>query len=401
MPRELLEFYTGVRGFEVVRLNGYESFQKRIIDTGLYETIKKLAAILNLNGWTPQNAGNISIRETPHHSNFTITASGSNFSDLRIDDIVHVAHIGITVGDQELIMGSNRGRRGEFNSYRLLKSLKDQNLLEQLKTDLDLDIKFNDPEERLAKLKQGRELITQLGISYAQIAEMREHRDKFYNLAGFTKKQSAAFNLAYHCENIPYNIFFGMELENANREVDRQGLSLKRLVSYLGEKNLIKCKVYTLAPEDRKPSSEALLHGIIYANRWMGPQNVNAIVHCHAPEIVDNPGNVPVTETPVEEAGYGTLELAVETIEAISQRKEGPYTVWYDDESTIGNKRHDIAVVLQGHGPVVVTNKWESFDKTLGHALARLKEIDRRSKMGYLAKKIEAVKEFTYKTLGI
>ncbi|MBW3003332.1 class II aldolase/adducin family protein [Candidatus Woesearchaeota archaeon] len=443
MPRELLEFYTGVRGFDVVRLDGYEDFRRHITEeTDLFNVIKALASEMDSLGWTPQNAGNISIRETPHHTNFTITASGSNFSDIQLDDIVHVAWIGIVIGrtekdekgeliehpetTRELHIGSNYGIEGEFNLYRICEALDELSLLGQMKTDLGVEFTLPKPgleadllvhgNRLVSKLNEKRQvafdelsdyrlktLATEYSLSEQEVAALREvflslafaeaiqnmgpefkqkldrvgckvdkerlaqgkcvlkrinekrekklePRDLNNNILKSLADTNSlsgydidALRVVHHYQGdlTPYKVLV-QNTRNANLTIQQSGLTLKRMVSYLGEKELIRCKVYAICPPGRKPSSEALLHGLIYSNRWEGPENVNAIVHCHAPNPTLNPPEpLRLTETSAKICGYGTLEIAVEALESVLP--DHGYTT------------------LRDHGPVVVTGNWQEW----------------------------------------
>ena len=98
---------------------------------------------------------------------------------------------------------------------------------------------------------------------------------------------------------------------------------------------LLKIIVHGTAPGGEKPSSEAPMHQLFYTRQYHDP-NATAIVHCHEPKITEAPSDiVPETETPNEKIGYGTIELAIEAAEEL-----------YRDD----------VVVLQGHGPVVVSH---------------------------------------------
>jgi ribulose-5-phosphate 4-epimerase/fuculose-1-phosphate aldolase len=280
---DIMEGYRGIVGFEC-RLETPDdvdtNFAEYIHKNGLYEGFRKAAETVNGFGWAPKNAGNLSIRLTEHHSDFLVTASGSNFSDLAPEDIVAVVGIYMGIGDETVYIGANAGYDGDLSIATVSLALERQGLLQKA--------------------------LDEMGITE----------------------------------------------ENLGRE-----LTLRKMLQYLRENGMIRCRVEALG--FREPSSETLLHGLIYSRRWEGPHNVNAIVHCHEPDTVDHPSvTIPETGTPMERIGYGTLELAAEAVE------------------DLGNDR---IVLLRDHGIVAVTGRYhhespEGFLAAFGKPLVDIAE---------------------------
>lgn len=75
------------------------------------------------------------------------------------------------------------------------------------------------------------------------------------------------------------------------------------------------CKrVYYSGAKGRKPSSEAMVHHMIYKKR----PKINAIFHGHCNLISDNIENIKIPET-AEEKPYGTIELVEEVIKILDK----------------------------------------------------------------------------------
>jgi hypothetical protein len=371
---ELLPGYTGIRGFEVVPLEGHNSFLERVKATGLYRVVHDLAYNLDNIGWTPQNAGNISARQSQYHTEFAITASGSNFADLQDDDFVCVGPIDILVGEVTLPIGANYAVNGEFNLYRIVKALADQDLLEKTKKDLGIKLKL--PEEWEYELvKEGRPLIAELSLQYKDLAGP-DTRDALATRYGLSPRERKALEAAFHCERAPLYLIYEDDIRLRNNKIFKSCLTLGRLVQYLGKKDLVKCRVHAIVPDGRKPSSETLLHSLIYANRWSGSSQVNSIVHCHAPRITKKePEDIALSKISADVGGYGTLEVAVDALEEMA---------------------FDAGVLLRDHGPVVVTGDWhrmmpteqdsvyvldESYGKMFDKCFNHLKRLDKLSRM--------------------
>jgi len=503
MQKAFIEDYKGVVGFESIPKGDPRDLIENITKkTDIYESIRKVALRLDELGWTPENAGNISIREMPHHTYFFITASGSHFSNLKPEDITYIHNIEIVVGEIPLHIGANYGIYGELIPPRIVEALLEQGLLEQVKSDLGVsDFDYVRPRSKKAKssiVQDGRKLAGELNIDKCKlytyqlldyikgeirkeggslpkgiiddlIAEVENHKseytkddfcvfpytpdmivDRFHvlYLAGkheLTEEQFVSFqafaekiNLEQRCrkfttqieetgEFITYPITTGAlctekylkilttkhnlteeqiqslrlarsyqskggyeilqeDFAEQNRKIINAGLDLKTLITYLGKRDLIKCKVYYTGAKDKEPSSETGLHGIFYARRWEY-DNVNAIVHCHAPNITNNPPKgIPITETDQKIIGYGSLELAVEAMEALGE---------------------DMCVLLKGHGPIAVSDDWqrwiptgkkgifghqhvldESFEHIFEDAFKVLKKADKSVPRGMLSRMI-------------
>jgi hypothetical protein len=161
-------------------------------------------------------------------------------------------------------------------------------------------------------------------------------------------------------QNVLDHVIEGMELKKS--ELDRYNFNLKRVLKYLGSKNMVKCFAEVVAKDENiKPSSETFLHGLIYSRRindW-----VTAIAHCHAPDITRKPSAyyIPETDSPFEKIGYGTLDLAVEAAEQL------------------GNNDF---VLLRGHGPVALSTKHhyenpDGYMRTFEDLYKKLRESER------------------------
>lgn len=86
----------------------------------------------------------------------------------------------------------------------------------------------------------------------------------------------------------------------------------------------------------KEPSSETLLHAMIYAKRWGWLDEVNCILHCHK-EVSDR--TVSSTPTPFRDIGYGNIQLAVEAVLTL--------------------KKEDM-VQLTDHGIIAVTSEYHN-----------------------------------------
>lgn len=437
--RAFLEDYKGVVGFDVVNVGSAERINdliKTVTErTDIYQSIRQIGRQLTALGWAPGNAGNISIREDIFHTPFFITASGSHFSNLSVDDIVYVRDTEIAVGNVTLLIGANREADGDFTLNRVIKALCKQGLFEQVKQGLggqlpdSFDIDY--PSKHMRLLQDGRRLISELKLEdicvqspYCDgyIPETDEHlahkpvveecplmdsndsfnfrlrqsleqrfnpaqmmelikaathkeitpevllTDKYIEVLrqrhNLTQEQVNSLKLARDLQNMPLYSLYTQGLDQQNSELVEAGFDLKKMVVYLnshyvvdpagnvvfvkdydetsallkkeGYKNFIRCTVYTIGT--RKSSSETMIHALIYARRW-DDDRANALIHCHAPLIVENPPEgMPVTETPQRIIGYGNLELALETVDAL-------------DGSD--------SVLLREHGPIAVSGSWQ------------------------------------------
>lgn len=156
----------------------------------------------------------------------------------------------------------------------------------------------------------------------------------------------------------------GMGLERAT--LDRHSFNLKKVLRYLGSRDMIKCFAEVIAKDEQtEPSSETFLHGLIYSRRI--EDRATAIVHCHAEGIVEKPSVyfMPETDSPLAKIGYGSLELAVEAVEQLGRNN---------------------FVLLRGHGPVVVSTEYhwekpEGYMHVFRNLYKTLVESERYSKM--------------------
>ena len=213
-----------------------------------------------------------------------------------------------------------------------------------------------------------------LGVTCEELVK-HETRDEYAKKNGLSPRERQALDIAYHCENIPLYDIYEMDINDRDSLIRQSGLILTKLISYLGSKNLLKCKVEAIAPKGRNPSSETLLHGLIYAKRWQGESEVNAVVHCHAPNITKRPPKeLAESSLSAIDVGYGTLEVAVDCLESM---------------------KYDAGVLLRDHGPVVVTGNWhtmmpterggvyvldQSGRKMFEDCFRHLKQLDKRAK---------------------
>lgn len=252
-------------GFRTALIDPNERYCENIIGCGLFDAFKKTAKRICDLGWAPDNAGNISIRESRRRGRFFITAAGSNFKELRPQDIVLVSGVEMYVGDESIRMGNNLG-------------------------------------DCLAVAMHSLERQKMMG-------DVREHT----GIKEIT------------LENLP----------KALRFLNSTGM-VRFLVNAVGH---------------RKPSSEALLHAMIYAKRWGWLDEVNGILHCH--KLADS--SVSSTPTPFRDIGYGNIQLAVEAVLTL--------------------KKEDM-VQLTDHGIITVTSEYHNekdygrvfnsaFDKTI------------------------------------
>jgi ribulose-5-phosphate 4-epimerase/fuculose-1-phosphate aldolase len=316
---EPMEGYRGIVGFEPIPEGKPEEVVRYARDFGVFASMRNVARRLDELGWTPANAGNISIRcETSYHS-FFITASGSDFSDISDDDIVHVDKRAVLIGDgkkpYQLAVGGGSADGitcMDFYPARIIQAMAKEGLLPEMERELGTDFLSRVPMKVLT------------GHSYK------------YGIGPYPS---------------------GMRWSKLNEEAEKAGLGLKTLVNYLRKYNLIRCVVTYIG--SKEPSSETFMHGLVYKN---SKRNVNAIVHCHAPGITGNPPEgIPVTETDQKEIGYGSLELAAEALEALGDSD---------------------CVILKGHGPIATSGSWrnweedESFGRVFRDALEVLKEAD-------------------------
>lgn len=455
--KAFIEDYKGVVGFEPIQVGGFGHLIKYMLEeTDIYHTISALAYELNKLGWTPSNAGNISIRESPNHTGFFITASGSKFESITLEDITYVHKMEVVIGDDTLYIGGNFGTDGELTPSRIIWSLIKQGLFDQVKKDLGVkDFDYIHPRSSKSHseiLRNGRILSDELtldkceehtrcllnhfigraeqsgnvyGIHKGALVQLIKHlvdkeidivqapkkfapysypfefdyflnplftfmvkkqfdlddrevelfndfmlslanecgqyislleetleciryplspesflTDKYIEVLAkkhsLTKEQVESLHLAHNCENIPLYDLYQEDIEDQNQRIINAGLDLKTLITYLGKREMIKCKVYYNGV--KLPSSETPLHALLYAMRW-NYNNINAIVHCHAPEITQYPPKgMPITETPHRIIGYGSLELAVEAWAAL---------------------QNQMCVLLRGHGPIAVSDSWQ------------------------------------------
>ena len=149
------------------------------------------------------------------------------------------------------------------------------------------------------------------------------------------------------------DVIKGMGLERSR--INTNNFNLRSVLGYLGSKKMVRCKAEVIGSKD--PSSETFLHGLIYARRIN--YTVNAIVHCHAPQLTENPSSVyiPETDSPFEDIGYGTLELGVEAVDKLKEKN---------------------LVLLRGHGPVATTSLYHN-ECLEGH-MAAFKDIYKKLK---------------------
>jgi ribulose-5-phosphate 4-epimerase/fuculose-1-phosphate aldolase len=154
-------------------------------------------------------------------------------------------------------------------------------------------------------------------------------------------------------QNLLDDVINGMGLDRTRINIDN--FSLKNVLVYLGSHGMVKCKAEAIGSKD--PSSETFLHGLIYSRRIEYP--VNAIVHCHAPQLTENPSAVyiPETDSPFEDIGYGTLDLGVEAVEKLGEKN---------------------LVLLREHGPVAVSSLFHE-ECPEGH-MSVFKDIHRKLK---------------------
>jgi len=462
MQKAFIEDYKGVVGFESIPEGDPRNLIEYITKkTDIYKSINQVGSRINELGWTPSNAGNISIRETPNHTRFYITVSGSQFSNLQPEDLTFIHYIEIVIGDIPLHIGANYGIDGELIPTRIIEALRKQDLLEQVKNDLSAsDFDYVHPRSCKSKndiLKNGYELARKLnferckqytmdlleyirkeikesgereqihkgvlddlialvdedkkrmekdtedycGFPYTpdmiindmyllmiakghkltdeQVQSLQEFKEKLnleqkckqfttkieetgevirYPIStesilteryikslakkhSLTEEQVESLHLARAYENVSVYEVYQEDFAEQDRRIINAGLDLKTLIEYLGKNDLINCKVYYTG--SREPSSETVLHGLLYAKRWEY-DDINAIVHCHAPKITKKtPKGIPVTETDQKIIGYGSLELAVEAMESLGEK---------------------MCVLLRGHGPVAVSDAWQCWIPT-------------------------------------
>lgn len=350
IKKAFIEDYKGVVGFEAILKGDSKQLAEYITkQSDIYECIKQIGLRLNELGWTPFNAGNISIREFAGHTRFFITAGGSQFSNLKPEEITCVHNIELVVGGISLDLASNYGIYGELHPHSIVNALEEQGLFEKLKRDLnieDFDYRFpKSNKKEIELIERGWNLLKKL---------RKEEQSTILDFdAVFTKDRIAPLAEKYNltdkeieslyavCGSKSSYDFYREGIAKQNKKIINKGLDLKTLVTYLGKKGLINCKVHYTGT--RKPSSETPLHGLLYAMRWEY-DCINAIVHCHAPRITQNPPkDIPITKTDQKIIGYGSLELAVEAWEALQDK---------------------MCVLLRGHGPVAVSPEWQRWIPT-------------------------------------
>jgi len=226
------------------------NYCENMIGCGLFDAFKATARRICDLGWAPDNAGNISLRESRRRGRFFITAAGSSFSSIRPQDIVFVKGVEIHVGEEKIRMGNNLGDCLAVAMH----SLKRQGMMDEIRR--------------------------HIGIREITLDNLPKVL-KFLNSAGM----------------------------------------VGFLVNALGHRN---------------PSSETLLHAMIYAKRWGWLDEVNGILHCH--KKLEG-GEVRSTPTPFRDIGYGNIQLAVEAV--LTLKKEDMVQLTDHGIITVTSDYHD------------------------------------------------------------